>query len=93
MHPDLDPDEVQYFMNKVLQHLENDGSVTGEGNNIAASNVFNGKVVQYGLDDIKSILEENRVMLVQQLIYIRAEIARIADIHAEALQVARGRIN
>tara|TARA_R100001163_G_C5065964_1_gene204130 strand:+ start:3927 stop:4208 length:282 start_codon:yes stop_codon:yes gene_type:complete len=93
MHPDLDPDEVEYFMNKVLKHLEDVGAVSGADQNIAASNVFAGKIMQDGLDDVKSILEENRVMLIQQMIYIRGELSRIADIHAEALQVARGRIN
>lgn len=89
MHRDLDPKDVDLWMKKMLLALEDLSAVNRANDNIAASNVHTGKIIDQGFDDLVSVLDENSAILRKQMERLVQIMDRQADIQGAALRIAR----
>ena len=89
MHRDLDPKDVDLWMKKMLLALEDLSAVNRANDNIAASNVHTGKILEQGFDDIVTVLDENSAILRKQMNRLINVLDRQADIQGAALTIAR----
>jgi hypothetical protein len=89
MHPHIEPKMVELWMRKVLLALEDLSAVNRANDNISASNVATGKILEQGIDDIVTVLDENSAVLRKQMNRLIMVLDRQADIQGAALTIAK----